>query len=204
MNNAGKESKHRVPSSFVRLWTFQPLSIYNMVMEKGIAYCSEESPFSQEFPWAYRWMAEQMRQRIDAPEIKDVQFPLWAWQYYRGKKRAKPRRAFDMMESYEEEVVYMELLLPASRVLSSDFILWHQVLNNWGIDIDDGMEMKKTWLRIFDRDFNHPDWTLKPWDDRAIQSTFWCLKKEDIVYADLLKRQEGRKALLRKRLCPAL
>ena len=139
---------------------------------------------------------------IDAPEIKDVQFPLWAWQYYRGKNRAKPRRAFDMLESYEEEVVYMELLLPASRVLSSDFILWHQVLNNWGIDIDDGMEMKETWQRIFDKDFIHPDWTSKAWEDRIIQSTFWCLKKEDIVYADLLKRQEGRKALLRKRLYP--
>lgn len=187
---------------FIRLWTYQPLSIYNMVMEQGIAYCKEESPFSKELPWAYRWMAEQMRQRIDAPEIKDVQFPLWAWQYYRGKKRAKPRRAFDMVDSYLEEVVYMELLLPASRVLSSDFILWHQVLNRWGIDIEDGMKMKETWQRIFDKDFNHPDWTSKAWEDRIIQSTFWCLKKEDIVYADLLTRQEGRKALSRKRLYP--
>ncbi len=187
---------------YIRLWTYQPLSIYNMVMEKSIAYCSEESPFSQEFPWAYRWMAEQMRKRCDTPEIKDIQFPLWAWQYYRGKKRAKPRRAFDMVESYQEEVVYMELLLPASRVLSSDFILWHNVLNKWCIDIGDDMEMQVTWERIFDKDFNHLDWTRKAWEDRIIQSTFWCLKKEDIVYADLLKRQEGRKALHRMRLFP--
>ena len=38
------------------------------------------------------------------------------------------------------------------------------------------------------------------WEDRPIQATFWCLKKEDIVYADLLQTQPGRKALKVKRI----
>ncbi len=185
----------------IRLWTYQPLSIYKMVMEQGVAYCQEESVFSKYIPHAYRWMAEQMRQRIDAPEVDGVQFPLWAWQYYNGTEKPKPRRSFDMLENYEDEIVYMELLLPASRVLTSDFMLWHHVLGKWNIGggEDDPLD-EKTWELIFDSTFDDPDYCTREWNDRVLQATFWCLKKEDIVYADLLTKQEGKKALKSERL----
>lgn len=187
----------------VRLWTFQPLSIFEKAMDKGVAFCAEESDFSKEWPWAYRWMAKEMKQRIGAPEYEGAVFPIWAWQYFKGKDKPKPRIVPESMGFDDGQQVFMELLIPKSRVLPSDFILWHSVLNKYGIDTGDGLSEEDTWSRLFDPDFNHPDWCTKPWEMRAIQATFWCLFKEDIVSAILVQRQEGKRALLKKKIFPS-
>ena len=137
-------------------------------------------------------MVQQMRKRIGKPEIHNVELPLWAWKYYNGKSSPKPRRSIDLFGTYDEELVYMELLIPSDRILASDFMLWHTVLGDSEIETEDAKPKEETWERIFDPEFNHPDWCTNVWNERCIQATFWCLFKENIVYDDLLKKQSGR------------
>ena len=184
----------------IRLWTCQTPALFNMVMENGVAYCNQESWLYNDYTEAYKWMAQQMLKRIGKPEIENVKLPLWAWKYYNGKSSPKPRRSIDLFGTGDEELIYMELLIPSNRLLVSDFDLWNYVMSRLDVDKEDVREDEDMWERIFDSDFNHPDWCSKNWDERCIQATFWCLFKEDIVYADLLKKQSGKRALLRQRL----
>lgn len=186
----------------IRLWTCQTPALFNMVMEEGVAYCNQKSWLYEDYPNTYKWMVQQMRKRIGKPEIHNVELPLWAWKYYNGKSSPKPRRSIDLFGTYDEELVYMELLIPSDRILASDFMLWHTVLGDSEIETEDAKPKEETWERIFDPKFNHPDWCTNVWNERCIQATFWCLFKEDIVYADLLKKQSGRRALLRQRIYP--
>ncbi len=184
----------------IRLWTCQTPALFNMVMENGVAYCNQESWLYNDYTEAYKWMAQQMLKRIGKPAIENVELPLWAWKYYNGKSSPKPRRSIDLFGTGDEELIYMELLIPSNRLLVSDFDLWNYVMSRLDVDKEDVREDEDMWESIFDPDFNHPDWCSKIWDERCIQATFWCLFKEDIVYADLLKKQSGKRALLRQRL----
>lgn len=184
----------------VRLWTFQPLAIYEQAMSQGVAYCTEEGSMSKDWPWSYKYMMKQMYQRIGAPEVEGVKFPLWAWLYYNGINKPKPRIVPGNMGFEEGPQVFIELLLPKSRILASDFTLWHMVFYDDSIDIGDNKPKEETWSRIFDTEFTHPDWQTRPWEQRCIQATFWCLFKEDIVSAILVQKQEGKKALLKKKV----
>lgn len=184
----------------IRLWTFQESGLFDMVMTQGVGYCNKEGYMAQNWPKAYQWMHKEMMKRIGMPEVEGVSSSLWAWRYFNGKKSAKPRRSIDNIGDDNDSLVFMELLIPANRILCSDFTLWHNVLNEWKIETGDNKPMEETWERIFDPTFNHPDWCTEPWEQRCIQANFWCLFKEDIVYADLLQKQEGKRALLRTRL----
>lgn len=75
-----------------------------------------------------------------------------------------------------------------------------KLLNGLAIGNDEEVPYKSTWDRIFDPTFNDKYWVTGDWEDRCLQATFWCLHKEDIVYADLLQRQEGSRKLKVKRL----
>ena len=107
----------------IRLWTCQTPALFNMVMEEGVAYCNQKSWLYEDYPNTYKWMVQQMRKRIGKPEIHNVELPLWAWKYYNGKSSPKPRRSIDLFGTYDEELVYMELLIPSDRILASDFML---------------------------------------------------------------------------------
>ena len=193
-------------SDYITLWTYQAPEVLKMILEDGIAYCDFKDDFAletQEFAHAYDWMCEQMKLRITPPESPNAKFPFWAWKYYNGKKEAKPRRTYDNMRP-AQEAVFMELKIHKSRVLCSDFELWHFPLGGWSLseeDIEDQKKKEEGWNLIFDESFNEPYFTggVK-WEDRPIQATFWCIKKEDVVYADLLQTQPGRKALKVKRI----
>lgn len=187
----------------IRLWTFQEPGLFDIVMKKGVGYCDKEGYMAKNWPLAYQWMHQEMKSRIGIPEVDGVESSLWAWRYFNGKKAAKPRRSIDNFDSDNESIVFMELLIPANRILCSDFMLWHHVLNDWDIATKENEPKEDTWARIFDPNFNHPDYCTEPWEDRCIQANFWCLFKEDIVYADLLQKQEGKRALLKTRLYEA-
>lgn len=107
----------------IRLWTFQDRAVFDMVMEKGVGYCTLDGYMAKDFPDAYRWMHLQMKRRIGAPEIEGVESSIWAWRYFDGKAKPKPRRVIDSFDNDCLQQVFMELLIPQSRVLLSDFDL---------------------------------------------------------------------------------
>lgn len=188
---------------FITLWTFQHPDVYKMISEKGIAYCDFKSEFGEcsiAVSRAYDWMCEQIIKRVDPPESPNAKFPLWAWRYYQGKKKAKPRRCYDNILPLEE-AVFMELRIPQSRVLLSDFEMWHIPLNDYPDEKEGYVPDETIWEHIFEPDFNDPYYTGGVlWDDRDIQATFWCILQEDIVQADLLTRIPGRRAVTIKNL----
>ena len=119
----------------MRLWMTQGIEIYEQLRREGVAYCTKpiwgDEPI---FMRAYHWMADQMRQRIGEPPIKDIKYPMWAWyQYDSAKSNKPPRSPLDIEEGVS---AYMEIEIPYSEVVLSEFSNWHAVLNqcpltNW-------------------------------------------------------------------------
>lgn len=188
-------------SDYITLWTFQDPKVFKMVMESGIAFCDFLGDFASATPEitrAYEWMCEQMKMRVAPPETPKAKYPFWAWRYYNGKNHAKPKREYNNVIPLQE-AVFMELRVHISRVLCSDFSLWHHPLSNFNIGIEDTEDQKKiekSWEYIFDETFLDFDFTFgEPWANRILQATIWCIKKEDVVSADLLQIQTGKKAL---------
>ena len=86
-----------------------------------MAYCTIPAWSDDEkFMKAYHWMADQMRQRIGEPPIKDIKYPMWAWYQYNSAKSKKPPRSY--LDIQEGISAYMEIDFPdstGSSVISS-------------------------------------------------------------------------------------
>ena len=98
----------------------------------------------------------------------------------------------------------LEIEIPASRVLLSDFVTWHGVLNDWYLSWSEAedeafydgryrlhgasghAEIENSWNRIFDLEGGDPTW-VGPLAKRSIQATFWSLEWEDVVSVKLFK-----------------
>ena len=114
----------------MRLWTIQGIEIYEQLQRDGMAYCTIPAWSDDEkFMKAYHWMADQMRQRIGEPTIKDIKYPMWAWYQYNSAKSNKPPRSY--LDIQEGISAYMEIEIPDNEVLLSSFTNWHNVLNQW-------------------------------------------------------------------------
>jgi hypothetical protein len=198
----------------MRLWTIQGIEIYEQLKREGIAYCTKPEWGDDDlFVYAYHWMANQMRQRIGEPPINDIEYPMWAWYQYDSAKRNKPPRS--PLEVSEGLSAYMEIELPDSEVLLSDFSAWHHVLNQLPLDDYDAISketgrlvdaagyhlqfadydrslqerIEKSWEAVFD--INRRDYVLGKWHrrNRSIQATFWVLKQENLITVEFLKRK---------------
>ena len=56
----------------MRLWTIQGIEIYEQLQRDRVAYCTKPAWSDDEkFMKAYLWMADEMRQRIGEPPIKE-------------------------------------------------------------------------------------------------------------------------------------
>jgi len=103
----------------VRLWTIQPLSVWERLREAGTLWVDPtDSEFSYEFREAYDWMCQQMRQRL--PEYEG-HYPSWAYDY------KLDLRSFRYQGTLGRQV-RLELALPPERVLFSAYGAWHSVL----------------------------------------------------------------------------
>jgi len=177
----------------VKLWTIQPLIIYEKLMAQGTLHCDPEQKgfwglVSEEFRTAYEWLAEQMKLRVGSPP-QGVRYPLWAWALIDGASK-KPDLRRTEFNNYVGENVVIELEIPDTDVLLSDEVNWHYVLNNWylhDVNDEDGKweeteawfnslspdrkeaVKQKSWERIFDKNDRDNDWTF-------VQATFWELQ----------------------------
>lgn len=184
------------------LYSIQTKELYDTLLSEGVAYCDRDSWCSKEYDFAYSWMVEQMKARIGTPPKEGIN-PFWAWYQYNCKK--DPRPPLSEMSEYNDDPVMLVLDVPDNEVLLSDFMLWHHVLNKFDIcsknalllrkikrleqaagknlfydDLSEDIqqEIRDTWTKIFDLHVQDPYYMGKAKRNRAIQATFWRIKKE--------------------------
>lgn len=122
-----------------------------------------------EFRGPYEWMAKRLGRLVPAPSRYAA--PIWGWFQCNGEACPRPdlRRTGHLPRGTRG--TRLELLLPASRVLLSDFELWHYVLNDWRIPVS-GRARGKNWDKVLDLDYHHPD-VAAVRARKAIQAVFW-------------------------------
>ncbi len=72
----------------MRLWMIESLIVFETLEHRGRLVCDGRR-VDRDFLNAYRWMAEQMRERLGPPP-RGVSYPLWAWARCDGIDRPKP------------------------------------------------------------------------------------------------------------------
>ncbi|RAP50444.1 MAG: hypothetical protein BZ138_06660 [Methanosphaera sp. rholeuAM270] len=82
---------------------------------------------------SYLWMADQLRRRTGQAPPPGTRFPIWAWRRQWCRSLDAPNAGKPDMRSWTtnepEEVVRLKLEIDESRVLLSNFDLWHIPLN---------------------------------------------------------------------------
>jgi Domain of unknown function (DUF3841) len=182
----------------LRLWSIQGPEVWELLRTRG-AYAAQAHHISPAWRHAYRWMRTQMLRRLgDATAVG--QMPVWAWRCWRGQERLRPDLRCGGHLPAGAHGVLLTLQMTASRVLLSDFELWHYVLNGWYLPAGRSDErrfersaallpaaarnrqIEASWQRIFEPVVLRAPYTA-PRRTRAVQAVFWALRLEDVVEA---------------------
>ena len=199
------------------VWSNQPYQVYEQLISSGIFTCYPAKSMNMkidhrygmhDFENAYAWMAHQMRSKVGNPPA-GVMFPVWVW-YKLDYAHRRPN--FRSFRDYDDQVC-LELEIPESDVLLSDFEKWHFVLNNWYLNnavsekegqakdrwfdhLPQAKQQKvkeKSWQQIFDVTPRTGGWTQNV---AIVQGSCWCLKKEQVRHAWRLKRGQPSQQIL--------
>lgn len=187
----------------MRLWTSQQIGFYKDLIDTGIAYCNRLSYWARHNDFAYKWLAEQMRQRVGEPPLPQITLPVWAWYQYESRKRSKPPLS-PKNKTQEGDEIMMEIEVPDNEVLLSDFDLWMHPLNGWDLLKDKRLKKKvdehfftefnqkpaeiqkiiaDSWVKVFDLKTIDKYYAPSPMKNRSIQATLWCVRKEYLISA---------------------
>ena len=190
---------------YMILWTIQTLSARKMLQSTGYLQAIRSST-EEHFRPAYRWMKDQMRQRLGKPPCAGC-FPLWAWFQWHGFNKRRPDLRFSGHLPRGETGVLIEFHAEESEVLLSDFELWHYVLNYWYLPKSnkdetrfDAMlaslaaktpsevrtsdqvfhaDVRNSWKRIFDVHWSRPN-IASEFGQKQIQATLWRLNRKQV------------------------
>lgn len=179
----------------VILWTIQDLPAWERLQRDGVLRADGRRvpPYYRD---AYRWMSEQMRLRLPPNPSR---FPLWGWYRWQGVSRCRPDLRCAGHLERRVPGVRIEVDLPDSTVLLSDFGAWHCVLNRSFLPLNDSEDdalaaeletegvdhrwpypepfrsrVVSSWQHIFDMDAGDAD-CWGPSSGRSLQATFWEL-----------------------------
>ena len=187
----------------MRLWTMQPVEVYNILRQDGVFTCDPTKVPEPSFIDRYGWLVKKLNEKDSKP--CNVDCPVWAWYRFNGKEK-KPDLRHSCYGSRGEKMVCLELEVPDEKVLLSDFDLWHFPLNNWWLpdcfyegygDTEDEVQQKwfdsltkeeqelereRSWDRIFNIEPFENDWILR---GKYVQAVFWELKIEYVQKVQL-------------------
>lgn len=180
----------------MRVWHICSKLGFYKFQESGVKRGDARYICDPSFRQPYLWMIQQMEQRLPVPRPPGAH-PLWVWYRWDGVDRAEP----DLAEPHGapgDELVLIELDVPAEHTLLSDFSLWHVPLNNFLLDSDehavdcyiakrdlglltesDLKRAHKSWEKIFELDFYDESWTSRP-EDKSIQGCIWQVYWEQV------------------------
>ncbi|MES2497564.1 MAG: DUF3841 domain-containing protein [Pseudomonadota bacterium] len=110
------------PSALVRLYSYQGQSAWDLAKARGYWTGSDPALEDGEMGWgpAYSWMRSRMAERV--PGFTG-DFPMWAWMK-RPSAKAKAIKYHGMSAN-----VRLTVVVPRSRIVFSDYMAWHFVLN---------------------------------------------------------------------------
>jgi hypothetical protein len=172
----------------MRVWTIQTTEVW-AALDSGKTWRTSDVPEEASWAPAYRWMAQAMRQRIGAPASRH-QMPVWVWCQWRGAARPRPDLRARGHLPAGTSGVRIELELDETRLLRSDFELWHYVLNGWYLPTShaderefdarpDRRRIEPSWQRIFDLEWRNRRYTAVR-TAKAIQGVTWELRPDDV------------------------
>lgn len=180
----------------MRLWTMQPVEVYDILMRDGIFICNPSKISEPSFVDRYGWLNNKLNEKDPKPH--NIQYPIWAWYRFDSKEK-KPDLRHSCYGTRGEKMVCMELEVPDEKVLLSDFDLWHFPLNDWWLDDcfhpgyneeeydkahewfkglseeEQKKEKEKSWEQIFNIEPFESDWIAR---GKYVQGVFWELKRE--------------------------
>lgn len=178
----------------MKLWTIQKPVAYADLIKNGF-YRTDSSYISSDKLTAYDWQAEQLSQRVSSPP-EGVSHPVWAWyKLYNEQKKPDFRNAGYAPTG--TELVCMELEVPDSLVLLSDYDDWTFVLQGLYVhdtgkdelfDYETSMleamseeqrtrAVRNSWNKIFDI---RSVFTSKGCRGINVQGAMWEIRKEYI------------------------
>lgn len=175
------------------LWTIQSEEVYRKLLDTGYYHCEFSRSHMQEWKRQYDWLVEQMKKRIGPPPT-GVTYPVWAWHTWRKGRRKPDLRNERWGNGWKgDQFVRMEIDVPVSEVLCSDFDAWSIILLDGFLcdseEEDNRLESIYQDLSSVDqRKMKSINWEgafdLTPKDNgwirqgECIQATFWELKRE--------------------------
>lgn len=182
----------------MRLWTMQPVEVYDILLKDGVFRCDPAKIPEPSFTDSYGWLMDQLDKKDKKPE--NVQLPIWAWFRF-DKMEKKPDLRHSCYGTRGDKMVCIEIEIPDEKVLLSDFDLWHFPLNNWWLDDcfhpdygdedydkahewfdslskeEQEIEKEKSWHQIFNIEPYDSYWIAR---GNYVQAIFWELKLEDV------------------------
>ncbi len=192
------------------LWTIQSEDVYEELMREGVYHTNPGLAFCRDIPeieFCYKWMARKLSEKAGLPP-EGLTFPVWAWHTWEGKRKRRDMRCLGYGER-GRKLVQMEIEIPESRVLLSDFDLWGLILNGFSLDMEneDDMDAFYLWLQrrgyrggmdlirlcdsipsSYDSSVSNEIWMMR---DEILRSWDKCLGK-DQKQNDLLMGSRGR------------
>lgn len=142
----------------MKLYTVQGLRHWQVAKAQGVL-TGGSTLHHVESAWrsAYEWMRQQMKEKLP---YTSGDYPVWAWPWADYEERFKPDERWGPVG---EEMVVLGFDVPDNRVLLSDFMAWHQVLNDDAIIDEDRSFTEDEKFISWQRIFNPAD--LKGWTD---------------------------------------
>ena len=174
------------------LWTIQHRDAYENMLRSVSLRADESRLFcGDEFKFAYDWLAARMREKIGEPP-EGVKYPVWAWYQWEGvRKRPDMRGSHKCYGDKGTPIVLLTADVPDELVLLSDFDMWHCVLTNSYIAVDEAddenfcgnqLDIEQSWLRMFDIAGDYAGWYSQ--DEKSIQAAMWEIKAEWVRNAE--------------------
>lgn len=145
--------------AFIKLWSVQEAEVWDELRDKRRLYVHPER-VDNDFRLAYDWMRSRMSCMIDGYRCH---YPWWAW---RRPKPRIPNRAGNDGEPF----VRLELRVPATAVVLSDYITWHLVLGRSYVPLEFGED--QVWeASLASAGVDPRDWPLpEPWHSTLLSS----------------------------------
>lgn len=154
----------------MRLWTIQPIEVYNQVMStEGYSVDSNHPDYwgnSELFAEPYAWLRDKAAER---GLVDNGHGMIWAW-YRRGKTHRKPDiRTLRKQNNPDEIMCCMTLEVPDDKVLLMDTDQWACRLNNIACTTaeEDAMNLEETEAHL------EAFWALPEEEKRKYAESTW-------------------------------
>lgn len=186
----------------MKIWSIQSDEAWESLKHNG-RLCAYAHHQASQWPEAYRWMTDQMHERIGPPP-KNTMVPLWGWYQWAGTERKRPDlRTLRHHWGPEGNYVLLECEINDQHVLLSDFDAWHVILGKGFLGLDESEDthfshiermgkknlqkfgsylnkkIKRSWGRVFDMEALNSDYWGKM-EQKSIQACFWSLHIDQI------------------------